>query len=262
MKGNKTPDEAKAMLGDDVDAAREKVRAAVKADQDRAALKVQSSARIEELRKQIADRGLLNDPDVKAILDRPGKTADKVPPLRDTLMAKILHQETQAANPKGEVLSGVKVYEKMPEANLAEYRAKHPNAKVDGLTDRPDGLYMQRGELDQMVIERPAEGGKAKIVYREEIKTGTKDTAADAGAQLTEQSKLFENGANGSTTIRLESGGTDITGQIDLASDAGATKKTRGPAGKGFNESLGATAQDIEAMCKDLINQNAPAGKN
>jgi hypothetical protein len=33
---------------------------------------------------------------------------------------------------------------------------------------------------------------------------------------------------------------------------------SRGPAGKGFQESLGLTAKDLEALCKDLIDSSPP----
>jgi len=79
------------------------------------------------------------------------------------------------------------------------------------------------------------------------------DTDADARSQLDDQSSLLRDGAAGKTTIRLEIAGRDITGEIDLASDAAATTTTRGPAGKGFNRSLGISAADLERLCKDLV---------
>jgi hypothetical protein len=53
-------------------------------------------------------------------------------------------------------------------ASVDDWGAKNPGKKMDGLTDRADGLYMQRGEIDMMVIERQ-QGGKAKVLAREEI---------------------------------------------------------------------------------------------
>jgi hypothetical protein len=111
---------------------------------------------------------------------------------------------------------------------------------------------MQRGEIDVMVVERQV-SGKAKVIAREEIKTGSRDTDAEARGQLDAQSSLLRAGAAGKTTIRLEVAGRDITGEIDLASDAAATKTARGPAGKGFKGSLGISAADLERLCKDLF---------
>lgn len=49
--------------------------------------------------------------------------------------------------------------------------------------------------------------------------------------------------------------------EIDLASDAAASKSTRGPAGKSFDKSLGVSASDLEALCKDLLAAELAAGK-
>jgi hypothetical protein len=170
-----------------------------------------------------------------------------------------LRTEAKHAHPGADVIDEVKIYEKLPEANVDEWKAKNPGKPIDGLTDRTDGLYLQRGEIDMMVVERQA-SGKAKMIAREEIKTGAHDTNADARGQLDDQTSLFRNGAAGKNAIRLEVDGRDITGEIDLASDAIASKSTRGPAGKGFDKSLGASAADLEALCKDLLAEGAAAG--
>jgi hypothetical protein len=119
---------------------------------------------------------------------------------------------------------------------------------------------MQRGEIDMMVVERQP-NGKAKVIAREEIKTGARDTNADARGQIDDQTELLRDAAAGKKTIRLEAEGGDITGEIDLASDATASKSTRGPAGKGFDKSLGVSATDLEAMCKDLLDRTVAASK-
>jgi hypothetical protein len=259
MKKGKTPAEQRAMFDGDLEASREKVRAELRAEQGAAATKAQSRVRVDELKQEIANKGLMNDPEIRAIVDDVSKKPqDKIPALRDKVVAKISKAEAQAANPKAEVIDGVKVYEKMPEATIEQWKTNHPGQKTDGLTNRPDGLYMQRGELDMMVVERDAAGGKGKIVSREEIKTGNRDTHADARSQLDVQSDLFRDGASGAKKIRLEVGGRDIAGDLDLASDANATKTTRGPAGKGFDKSLGVTASDLENLCKDLLKSSSP----
>jgi hypothetical protein len=204
----------------------------------------------------------MNDPDIRGIID--GSTAknpnERIPMLRDKLIAKILRAEAEQAHPGATVFDGVKVYEKLPEASIDEWRAKNPNKPTSGLTERDDGLYMQRGEIDLMVVE-PQPSGKAKIAAREEVKTGTRDTNADARGQLDDQSGLLRDAAAGNKTIRLEAGGRDITDHVDLASDAAASKSTRGPAGKGFGKSLGVSASDLEALCKELLAAERGAAK-
>jgi len=261
MKSGKTPQEVQKMFGGDLDAARERVRAAVGADQERAATAVQSKERVADLRKQIADRALMNDPEVRAIVERPTKSPnERLPKLRDKLIAKVLRAEAEHAHPGAEVLDGVKIYEKLPEADLAEWRNNNPRKRADGLIERDDGLFAQRGEIDMMVIERQP-SGKAKVIAREEIKTGMLDSNADARGQLNDQSTLFRDGAAGKKSIRLEVGERDITAQIDLGSDSPINTTTRGPAGKGFDQSLGVSANDLEKMCKDLLAEASAAGK-
>ncbi|MEO7730194.1 MAG: hypothetical protein ABIY55_04420, partial [Kofleriaceae bacterium] len=261
MTKGKQPAEQRAMFDGDLEASREKVRAQLRNEQEATATKADSKVRVEQLKQEIADKGLMNDPEIRAIVDDASqKPKDKLPKLRDKLMAKILKSEAQAAHPNAEVIDGVKVYEKLPEATIEDWKTNHPGQKTDGLTRRDDGLYLQRGELDVMVVERDPAGGKGKIVAREEIKTGVGDTHADASGQLAEQNALFKDGASGAKQLRLEVGGHDIAGSLDLASDASATKTTRGPAGKGFEKSLGVTAGDLEAMCKDLLKSSSAPG--
>lgn len=65
----------------------------------------------------------------------------------------------------------------------------------------------------------------------------------------------------GKKVLRLKVGDRDITSEIDLGSDAMARKSTRGPAGKGFDQSLGISARDLEALCKDLLFKASGAGE-
>jgi hypothetical protein len=262
MKAGKTAQQMQDMFGGDLDGARERVRTAVRLDQERAAIAAQSKERVADLRKQIADRGLMNDPDIRAIVQgtTPENWAERTPMLRDKLVAKILRTEAEHAHPGTDVIDGVKIYEKLPEANTDEWMAKNPGKKPGGLTERADGLYIQRGEIDMMVVDRRPDG-KAKMIAREEVKTGGRDTNADARGQLDDQTSLLRDAAAGKKIIRFEVGDRDITVDIDLASDAAASKSTRGPAGKGFDKSLGVTAGDLEALCKDLLAKSAAAGK-
>lgn len=129
MKSGKTPQQTREMLGGDLDAARERVRAEVRAEQERAAAAARSKERVAELRKQINDRGLLDDPDIRDIIS--GKTAKnpkaRLAMLRDKLVAKILRTEAEHAHPGAEVIDGIKVYEKLPESNIDEWAAKNPD---------------------------------------------------------------------------------------------------------------------------------------
>jgi hypothetical protein len=128
---------------------------------------------------------LMNDPDIGDIVaGRTVKNSNaRLPMLRDKLVAKILQVEAAHAHPGAEVLESVKIYEKLPEATREQWNANHPGKEPSGIVERDDGLYKQRGEIDMIVVQRQVLG-KAKIIAREEIKTGVLDTNADARAQL------------------------------------------------------------------------------
>ncbi|MBK9034963.1 MAG: hypothetical protein IPL61_27485 [Myxococcales bacterium] len=260
MTKGKTPEEQRAMLGGkDVETAREKIRKAVGEEREAVALRTRSQARTAELKQKIAELDLMNDPEVRAILRSAKPSRVKLVDLRDKVMARVLKAEAEAAHPNAEVLDGVKIYEKQAEATIEEWRANHRNPDGSlpsnpGLRKFGDGLYLERGEMDLVILERPATGAKAKILKREEVKTGTGDTHAKADAQLKAQSELLGVGARGQTKVRLVRGSNDgLADEIDLASDAGAIKATRGPANRVFNESLGITASDLEQLVEELL---------
>jgi len=258
MARGKTPKQVHEILGADLDAAHERVRAEVRLEQERATVAAQSEKRVAELRKQITERGLMDDPEIRPIVEDTTErgASNRLSKLRDKLVAKLLRTEAEKAHPQARVFDSIKIYEKLPEANVKEWRAKNPGKPTDGFTHRPDGLYVQRGEIDMMVVE-PQPTGKAKVIVREEIKTGSRDTNSDAQAQLSDQTTLLSDGAAGKKAVRLEAGGRDITDMIDLGSDVSARRSTRGPAGKGFDETLGVSATDLEKMCKQLLAEAA-----
>ena len=259
MKRGKTPEQTRDMLGSDPHAARERVRTELRAERDRAAVGARSKQRVAELRQLIADRGLMDDPEVREIVG--GTTVrnwgERIAMLRDKLIARIVRSELEHAHPGADVFDNVKLLEKVREANLQEWKAGHPGEDARGLTERNDGLYIERGEIDIMVIERPV-SGKGRVIAREEVKTGFRDSNADARAQLDDQTNLLRDGAASRRSIRLEVRERDITSEIDLASDAAAKKTTRGPAGKVFDNSLGVTATDLEKLCSDLLATGTP----
>lgn len=249
MARNKTPQQVRDILGDDLDAARTRVRSEVQSEQQRTAMAAASKQRAGEFRA-IVD----GDPVLQSIIGAttPENLNVQLPKFRDRLVATVLRGELAQAYPSADVLEGVKIYEKLPERTVAERVAKYPTQEPDGLVEYAEGLYMQRGEMDFLVIERQP-SGRARIVARQEIKTGVSDTHADAHAQLETQSTLLRAGAAGSKEIRLEVGGRDVAGEIDLASDLDANRETRGPAGKRFDKSLGISARDLERLCKEVL---------
>ncbi len=258
MTSKNTPQEVHDRYAGDKDLAVSKVKAAVAGTKRGADIKTASVERMAELRLRIADNKLMEDPEVVAIVDAlptKGKSTT-ISNLRDAVMAKILAGEAlakaKATEPNAEVLTGIKVYEKQAEGSIAEWLGNNPGKAADGLTMRDGELYLQRREIDVMVVVREP-GGKAKVTHREEIKTGTGDTHADAKGQLDSIGDYLAQGSSGK--IRLELNGKDITAEIDMSTDAAATKATRGPADKKFDEGLGITASDLERLIKSLLTE-------
>jgi hypothetical protein len=258
MTGKNTSKEVHDRYSGDKDLAVRKVKEAVAYSQGKADIKTGSAERMAELKLRIADNKLMQDPDVVAIVDAlPAKgRPTTISNLRDTVMAKILAGEALAkakvTEPNAEVLTGIKVYEKQAENSIAEWEGNNPDKTGNGLTMRGRDLYMQRGEIDIMVVVREP-SGKARVTHREEIKTGTTDTHAGAKEQLDSIGDYLAQGSSGK--IRLELNGRDITTEIDMSTDAAATKATRGPADKKFDESLGVTAGDLERLIKSLLTE-------
>jgi hypothetical protein len=251
----------------------QQTRSALGAKAGKAAFAAASQRRAAELRAAAARHGLMKDPEVAKILDGLGPTPTDaqlvvaIERIRTRLVGDVVAEELGAAYPGKEVLRDVVVMEQTPAISRDDYMANY--AAADGKTS-PDGLFVHdtadgprvfltRTDIDMLVIER-VPGGKAKVVHREEVKTGKYDRAKgntrESGAedQLRAGRNLLSDAAKGTKRLRLELDGKDITDQIDLTSVDASTEATRGPAGKqGYNESLGVTADDLAGMIEDLI---------
>jgi hypothetical protein len=266
--------EVQARYKGDFDAAHQHVKNALTAKQGKAVFEQASRSRAAELRAKAEARGLLKDPEVAKIFDKLGehpsaKAMDTaIEKLRSQLISAVVGDEIALQYPGKEVLRDVKISEQRPGNSKEDYMRNH--AKADGMT-RANGLrelpgadgkqhvYLDRTDIDVMVVERGPDG-KLRIVHREEVKAGRNDQATGsakqpgAKEQLSAGKQLLSEAAHGKTTIRMEVGGVDITDQLDLTSVDSSTGATRGPAGKtGFDQSLGATADDLKAMIEELI---------
>jgi hypothetical protein len=139
--------------------------------------------------------------------------------------------------------------------------ASHDDKSQGGQGSRPGGVRShQPGAGKQTLVEQIV----APVVQRRAVDQRDETTvhaAASRGVATPASPLPFSDtlqrvfGRHDVSSIR------DITAKIDLASDAAASKSTRGPAGKGFDKSLGATASDLEALCKDLLDKNVAAEK-
>jgi hypothetical protein len=92
--------------------------------------------------------------------------------------------------------------------------------------------------------------------------TGRQTLVEQLYAPAVQQRAATEHGAQQRGGVQLK-GGVGAAGDAyeRQADDAVASKYTRGPAGKGFDKSLGVSASDLEALCKDLLARGVAAAK-
>ena len=272
MSKGKTAQAIFDMFGGDQAAARAKITQETAKTQSRINIGRDSALRAQELELLVNDAKLLKDPAIRTLIEgmTKGNRAETLNRIRDKIMARVLADEVleqvRQTEPDAEVLSGVKILERQNESTIQDWKRNHPDDTGDGLTFRPDPsggpdqLYWDHGEIDLMAIVRTP-GGKARIVHREEVKTGTLDKPSRAQQQLGDVSAIL---ASGSGRARLElPDKTDITPDIDLSSDATANKVTRGPSDKkiktspadtdAFDESLGIRSGDLAGLVKKLV---------
>jgi hypothetical protein len=257
----------------DFEAARQQTRGALAGKQGKLAAQETSRARAAQLRAAAEARGFLAEPEVVKIFDELGPNpsatefAQAVEQIRSRIVGDTVAAETAANYPGKQVLRDVKIREETPATNIDDYMDNYARAEgktsPSGLTvqDTPSGprVFIERTDIDILVLERRPDGGKHRIVHREEVKSGKNDQATGkdgAQRQLEAGERLISNAAHGKTRIRIEANDVDITDQIDLGSVDSSTGVLRGPAGKtGFKESLGATAEDLRAMVDELVRE-------
>jgi hypothetical protein len=216
-------------------------------------------------------------PEVVKILSGAGKLAQKAANLKGLIAEELALADVQAwfkGRPNIRILRSIRIIREHPAfKSVAEFRAdfkaKNNGAEYEGVVFKKDGkVYTVSTDIDVLVVEDPPGGGRSRIRYREEIKSGAEDTPGEAQSQLDTASKRFKEAAQGDNNVRFEApDGTDITDTLDPASDATADKAHRGPAmsGKEFNKDLGVTSKDLETLAKELVNeasasQNPPSG--
>jgi hypothetical protein len=244
------PAKIRDQYGGDLDAALRSVRNATSRGRGSADLGRASQARADELRVAIQRRGMMKHPEVVAVLDDlgpdplPREVETAVLDIRSRLMSEILESETAAAYPTAQVLRDVEVWVEQDVAGRGARIMETPSGP------RP---HLTATDIDVLVVERPADGGKARIVHREEIKTGRNDQPTKAKGQLETGANAISTAARGGRPIRLVAGGVDITDGIDMSTVDASTAATRGPAGKGFDRSLGITADDLLRLVEDLV---------
>lgn len=177
--------------------------------------------------------------------------------------------EAGALGQRGTVVSNLELARRIGDGTVSSYvaaeRAAGRPVDVGRLRQGPDGVYESLGQVDVMLAERLPDG-RLRPQMLEEVKTGATDQPSAAQTQVTNaQQVLADIGAGASTARVMErptpnSVGADVTRHFDLSQPA-PTVRTRGLAGRGFNESLGVDRPSLEAVARQLIAEGLPAGE-
>jgi hypothetical protein len=266
-KTPKTPDEIQKMFEGRLDTAIARIRESLAKDAAKAQVMADSKEMKVELRARIEREGLMKNPEIQELVDsiKPDESnlADVIRAIRGKLAGEIAARNAEAAYPEAEVLRDVKVWTRYPETDIPTWRTNRPEMKADIAVQVKEGkVHLLSTDIDVMVITPREPGKPSRIIERQEVKSGESDTFSDAKGQLLKQKRRLSGDFEGGEGILVEHQGKNITGEVDMASDATAQMKAIGPAGKdGFSgvkdgvkgESSKITGSDMEGLVKDLV---------
>jgi len=232
----------------------------------KAARSAQMNDLVQRFKARLSDLGLMDNAKVKQAVQEQNLKA-----LTGIMGEAIARQQLQAAiatQPNTRIVSNLGIMKEVPGyKTIAEWqRATGASSRDAAKMFQGDGkIYESMGEIDQMVVE-DVPSGKPKATLIEEVKTGATDQPQKALAQVTDKVfpalqqmlagdksiKIFE------LTGKKELGG-ERTGAYDFSGKIQA--QTRGPQGKGFQQSLGYDPEVLEETAKSLIEQGLPPAK-
>ncbi|MCG8421407.1 MAG: hypothetical protein MJE77_26105, partial [Proteobacteria bacterium] len=261
MHRNMAPGDIHRHYGGDFDIALSRVKAATAKGQAVRERTAASKQRAAELRAIIQTRGLIKKPAIQQILDelgpsptnrRIGRAVEKI---RSRLVTDISANEAQARYSGARIHRDVEIWVQQPEVTVADFNLRHPNHQ--GMrrvlsTSNGNRVHVLTTDVDILVVQ-PQPNGRARIVHREELKSGLTDKPAKAQHQLDKGLRRLSEMAKGEAKIRLIEDGVDITDTIDFSTADSSSGVTRGPIGKGFGDHLGISARDLEVLIKELV---------
>ena len=260
--GKSAAEVRESLFKNDIDVAVSRVKAEAAKTSDAKAQKAAeaeaSRIRSVQLQTLIDQHGLMKHPKVQESLQRYRNASDPdagrvhLDAIRSEVMSEILRIELKAEfvaeHPQVEVLRDVDVYVEQP-GTADDFSTTHP--KRQGWTDIDNKPYIKITDIDLLVVDRSS--AKAKVLHREEIKTGESTKVSKADSQLKDAAEAVSNSVKGGAPVRLRQGSVDITAQIDLASMQSSTSATVGPAGpRRYDKSTGIRTNDLNTLIKTL----------
>ena len=281
----------------DVEAARKLVVDAAARDAAAAKAAAKAAAdsviKTEELRQWVVDSGVMTHEGPRTILEKlraqiasgadqdmkqqAFRTAHQK--LRTYLISQRLLRMTLPMkfpkNPKIRIRPEIQVWQEQippagepPYTSAANYKARRAaeikkSDKGVKLIDTADGqrIFLEITDLDFLVTEHNGGNGKDRMIHAEEVKAGGGETHDGARKQQDAAFDAVSEAARGGRKVMLLEGSKgawkDVTGDFDLSSLERKNMKTRGPEGRGFDESLGMSPDDLDAMVANLISTYA-----
>jgi hypothetical protein len=213
------------------------------------------------LRLEFRLRELVRARDVRALVGELGEAVGRVL-LRTAPEARPLRSP--------EVVSNLELARRVAPGTVADYAARERAAgrpvDVGRLRQGRDGVYESLGQIDNMLAERQPDG-RLRPVVLEEVKTGEADQPIRAQEQVERARATLADIGAGTTNARVmerpspNAVGADVTTRFNLARAGEATARTRGLAGRGFTESLGADRPALEEVARQLVSEGLPGGE-
>jgi hypothetical protein len=174
------------------------------------------------------------------------------------ISTEIARQQLAQQYPKRdgyEIQSEIKVFQDTGFASRKAWQDANPGKPAESVIEADGKVWGRVTDIDLAVAKKNADG-KYEFVELEQVKSGQRDSGAQAKAQNTKAVDAVEQKLAGGPAVRLEINGKDVTALYDLPSMKTGKSVSRGPQGKaGFDQSLGLTAQDMKVIAERLMTQ-------
>jgi hypothetical protein len=215
---------------------------------------------LQETRNRLDATKFFERPDIIEVINK-----GDISGLRGKIALELARQEAARTFPseKGyQSYTDVLLAEEVPGySTRAQWVADNPGKNPNSVYELNGKLWRPLTDVDLMVVKSPPKGGPDEIVHMEQIKSGKRDSPAQATQQIGTTLEAFKRIHDGDSTVQVHlNRGTDITGKFDAGSASSAEALTRGPEGKKFDKSLGLTAEQINALIDQILGEKGSTG--
>ncbi|HTN89285.1 MAG TPA: hypothetical protein VL242_36655 [Sorangium sp.] len=150
-----------------------------------------------------------------------------------------------------------------PYRTMAEYLAENSRATRHSGFDWDGSVWRDAGDMDMAVVRR-ASGGRYEFVHVEEIKSGARDQPTEAADEQAEMLRLARTAGSGQVRLVRRNPLRDVSAEYDLTSLdrlTPADRPTRGPAGRGFDQHLPLSADELAQVTDLFIERQRAASR-